>query len=171
MREDFALRDRAFETPLARRWREEKETREREQQAALEAEHQREIEHEALKLKAELASLRFELAMDALRRKAGFNPQQPRMPAGNPDGGQWAEGGGGGPGEAADVQPSPEPDRTRVAQYSFGTLIGQSRLRDGWMCFYKFSFGTIMVRGATLGCSLRVPAAAVSHGTLIANDN
>jgi hypothetical protein len=32
--------------------------------------------------------------------KANFNPNQPRMPAGNPDGGQWtstsSDGGGGG---------------------------------------------------------------------------
>ncbi|MGH6826427.1 hypothetical protein [Methyloceanibacter sp.] len=27
--------------------------------------------------------------------KAVFNPNQPRVPAGNPDGGQWAGGGGG----------------------------------------------------------------------------
>jgi len=31
-----------------------------------------------------------------LRGKAGFRPEQPRVPAGNPDGGQWADGGGGG---------------------------------------------------------------------------
>lgn len=29
-----------------------------------------------------------------LRLKAGFRPDQPRVPAGNPDGGQWADGGG-----------------------------------------------------------------------------
>jgi hypothetical protein len=28
-------------------------------------------------------------------RKAGFDPNQPRMPASNPDGGQWTSGGGG----------------------------------------------------------------------------
>ena len=28
--------------------------------------------------------------------KAGFNPAQPRVPAGNPAGGQWGPGGGGG---------------------------------------------------------------------------
>jgi len=66
MRKDFALRDRAFETPMARRWREEQEAREREEQERLEAEHQREIEREALEIKAELAALRVELA---LRRK------------------------------------------------------------------------------------------------------
>jgi Bacterial CdiA-CT RNAse A domain len=27
-------------------------------------------------------------------RKAGFDPNQPRVPAGNPDGGQWTDGGG-----------------------------------------------------------------------------
>src|SRR5947209_20101030 len=87
MREDFALRDRAFEPPLARRWRKEQEERAREEQDALEAKHQREREREALKLKAELASLRFELPMHQLRRKAGYNSNQPRVPAGNPDGG------------------------------------------------------------------------------------
>jgi len=82
LRHDFMLRDLAFETPLARRLRKEKEAREREEQEALEAEHQAEIEREALKLKAELASLRFELVMAEFRRKASFNQNQPRVPAG-----------------------------------------------------------------------------------------
>lgn len=30
----------------------------------------------------------------ALAEKAGFNPDQPRVPAGNPDGGQWTGSGG-----------------------------------------------------------------------------
>ena len=30
--------------------------------------------------------------------KAGFNPNQPRVPAGNPDGGEWTGSGGGGGG-------------------------------------------------------------------------
>jgi hypothetical protein len=33
-------------------------------------------------------------------RKAGFNPNQPRVPAGNPDGGQWTDSGGGGGGDS-----------------------------------------------------------------------
>jgi len=173
LRHDFMLRDRAFETPLARRLRKEQEAREREEQEHLEAEHQAEIEREALKLKAELASLRFELVMAEFRRKASFNQNQPRVPASSPDGGQWSSDGVGRPGEAADVEPSPEPDRTRVAQYSIGTLIGQSRVQGrGWVCFYKFSFGTVMVQGPTnLQCQTWVPAAGVSHGKLIANDN
>jgi hypothetical protein len=39
-----------------------------------------------------LAALRFETALIRYVnacRKAGFNPNQPRMPAGNPQGGQW----------------------------------------------------------------------------------
>ena len=36
------------------------------------------------------------LARFALATKAGFKPDQPRVPAGNPDGGQWTGGGGGG---------------------------------------------------------------------------
>lgn len=39
------------------------------------------------------ALLRLRVAV--LRSKAGFNPDQPRVPAGNPDGGQWTSGGGG----------------------------------------------------------------------------
>jgi hypothetical protein len=34
----------------------------------------------------------------ALARRANFNPNQPRAPRGNPDGGQWTDGGGGGSG-------------------------------------------------------------------------
>ena len=34
--------------------------------------------------------------------KAGFNPDQPRMPAGNPDGGQWSKEEGGGDAEPVD---------------------------------------------------------------------
>ena len=33
-----------------------------------------------------------------LFRKGGFNPNQPRVPRGNPTGGQWTDGGGGGGG-------------------------------------------------------------------------
>ena len=33
-------------------------------------------------------------------RKAGFDPNQPRVPAGSPDGGQWTDRGGGGGGDS-----------------------------------------------------------------------
>lgn len=37
-------------------------------------------------------------------RKANFDPNQPRVPAGNPDGGQWTSGGGGGSAAGDDSQ-------------------------------------------------------------------
>ena len=74
----------AFEPWQARRLREQNEARERE----LEAEHEREIERAALELKAELAALRVELLWAELRRKAGFDPDQPRD-----EQGRWTDSG------------------------------------------------------------------------------
>ena len=39
-----------------------------------------------------LAQVKYELAWRRLCRKYGYNPNQPRVPAGNPDGGQWTNG-------------------------------------------------------------------------------
>jgi hypothetical protein len=49
--------------------------------------------------------------------KTNFDPNQPRVPAGNPDGGEWTDGGGGG--------------STRLAQARPGRGSGQVRLRSG----------------------------------------
>jgi hypothetical protein len=51
---------------------------------------------ELLKLKSELDRLlllRTAIRLEQPRRKAGFNPAQPRVPAGNPDGGEWTSDG------------------------------------------------------------------------------
>lgn len=55
------------------------------------------IESGLLRLKWLRAATRFELAMRRHDRalKAGFNPDQPRVPAGVPEGGQWTDDGGG----------------------------------------------------------------------------
>ena len=56
-------------------------------------------EAERLKRKSDAAWEKFIAAFDRhwdACRKAGFNPAQPRVPAGNPDGGQWTSGGAGG---------------------------------------------------------------------------
>ncbi len=45
-----------------------------------------------LKAKSEMAALAMRASLLLLRVKAGFNPNQPRVPAGNPDGGQWTDG-------------------------------------------------------------------------------
>ncbi|MGA7458272.1 MAG: hypothetical protein WBW51_13265 [Methyloceanibacter sp.] len=39
--------------------------------------------------------------------KANFDPNQPRVPAGNPDGGQWTSTGGGGEDAASSLSRSP----------------------------------------------------------------
>jgi hypothetical protein len=56
-----------------------------------------------LRLKAELAEVsaglklrRFFRDLAERRLSKAYNPDQPRVPAGNPDGGQWTSGGGGG---------------------------------------------------------------------------
>jgi len=173
-RHDFMLRDRAFETPLARRMRKEQEAREREEQERLEAEHREEIEREALAMKAGLAPLRVELVWAELRwkaecverkrradiawerfkatfmrgdfaprGKANFNPDQPRMPAGNPDGGQWADGGSGaGPRDEQSLEQQSPGLTTAAGQEQRGDLPQleaianhpsiRSRIDDAW---------------------------------------
>ncbi|MGH6768373.1 MAG: hypothetical protein ACRECO_05050, partial [Xanthobacteraceae bacterium] len=74
---------------------------------------------ELLRMRAELAEIRFELRMRELRRKANFNPKQPRVPTGNPDGGQWTSDGGGLPINDSRVISDASPDPVRSgAQYA-----------------------------------------------------
>jgi hypothetical protein len=46
------------------------------------------------RLRFELAAMDMEVKLLRLRTKAGFDPNQPRVPAGDPDGGQWTGVGG-----------------------------------------------------------------------------
>jgi len=75
--------------------------------AEQDAERAWEAECAERKFRADIAWERFKLALVrrefALRSKAGFNPGQPRVPAGNPDSGQWTgEGGSGAQGSSSD---------------------------------------------------------------------
>lgn len=57
----------------------------------------RRLEKACRDIKYQLAAVRFETALirDAVvSRKAGFNPNEPRVPAGSPEGGQWTTEGG-----------------------------------------------------------------------------
>ena len=56
-----------------------------------------EIRLPLLHVRCELAALKVYLALKrlALSHKAGFNPAQLRIPAGQPGGGQWTDGDGG----------------------------------------------------------------------------
>ena len=53
------------------------------------------IESGLLRLKWHAAALRFEIALRRhdLALKGGYNPDEPRVPRGNPDGGQWTSDG------------------------------------------------------------------------------
>jgi hypothetical protein len=63
-----------------------------------------------VRLRDELDKIAFELKYRRLMRKAGFNPDQPRVPAGQHEGGQWtSEGGGGG---ISGGEPSSQGDET-----------------------------------------------------------
>lgn len=50
-------------------------------------------QHELASLRGARASLRLDLALSRVRRALGlkYRPDQPRVPAGNPDGGQWTD--------------------------------------------------------------------------------
>ena len=67
---------------------------------AAEAARERELEEERaelLALRREFEELRAQIEAERTRRALkAFNPNQPRVPAGNPDGGQWTSGDGGG---------------------------------------------------------------------------
>lgn len=73
---------------------------------------------EILQFKAHVQGLRLARAMEAFGRAASeraYNPDQPRVPAGNPDGGQWTSLFGGSPGERDEVQDSTAGDWIEVA--------------------------------------------------------
>jgi hypothetical protein len=66
----------------------------------------RRLRRKELELKCELAALAVKEVFGRYFeqcRKAGFNPNQPRVPAGNPDGGQWTSEGGVGRVRLADA--------------------------------------------------------------------
>jgi len=138
-----------------------------EEKAAAEQAERDAFEREILHLRWELKKLKRERELRRFRRK--YSPDQPRVPAGNPGGGQWTDGGTSG----TNPQAASTSDLARVAQYSFGKLIGKAQIPGrGWMCFYRFDFGTVMVPGLTnLGCQNMITSAGVVHGVLIANDN
>ncbi len=77
-------------------------------------------EEKQLQRRAELAAIRrdCEEMAEALRKvcrelcKAGFNPDEPRVPAGNPDGGQWTRESGNGVSSDSPVVSDATPDNT-----------------------------------------------------------
>jgi hypothetical protein len=60
------------------------------------AAEQDEFEREVLRLRHDFAKLKLEYELRRFQQK--YSPDQPRVPAGNSDGGQWTSGGGSGAG-------------------------------------------------------------------------
>jgi HK97 family phage portal protein len=83
-----------------------------------------------------------------------YSPDQPRVPAGSPEGGQWTA--------QSTVAGGPE----------YGTLLGENLVHisrgGGKDCFYWFSYGVVAIRqSATFACPDRIPWFAATHGRLI----
>jgi hypothetical protein len=122
-------------------------------------------------LRHRVVSMQLGVKLSRLRLALGaYDPTQPRVPAGNPDGGQWTDGGGADARQRARAT-SRARERQRLAQYSMGVLIAELRYSGGRDCVYRFDFGRVVVPGPrNFPCPREVPAAAVSHGRLL-NDN
>jgi hypothetical protein len=76
------------------------EQRQAEEEEARIAAEQEAMRETLLWLRRELAEVKFALAMRRIAHK--YDPNQPRTPKGNPDGGQWTQDGGGDAGKDGD---------------------------------------------------------------------
>lgn len=85
-------------------------------EAALERERL-EFLDECFRLKALLAKIKAELDVKA-PHPSGYNPDQPRVPAGNPDGGQWTRDGG-----STQLAANEKPPRPSAG--GFGLVFGE----------------------------------------------
>ena len=77
--------------------------------------------HAAIRM--EFAALRCMLAL-----KAGFDPNQPRVPAGRPEGGQWTDSGSGGSNARRVAEPSSESADARSQRRKQHVLAGGGAL-------------------------------------------
>lgn len=101
-----------------------------------------------------------------------FDPDQPRVPAGNSDGGQWTGEDTQVDSVAEDTADLDAVPRMRFAQGEVGALVGQAIVHvgrgGGKDCFYKFSYGIVALRQmANFACAQTVPWFAATHGRLI----
>jgi hypothetical protein len=93
-------------------------------------------------LRVKLALLRFE----ELHRKAGFNPDQPRVPAGNPDGGQWTGDGGGSVRIRLAASDKPRLDRGTMAAIAVQLakrIVDAYRSENGLWDLFQSRIGTV----------------------------
>ncbi|AVO44043.1 hypothetical protein C6569_02610 [Phreatobacter cathodiphilus] len=86
-----------------------------------------------------IADLRWDILVlkTALRLHRRYDPDQPRVPAGSPDGGQWTNGGGSSPREMTMRRGTPLSQATpaqlaviAVLQARADAIVARVRLRD-----------------------------------------
>jgi hypothetical protein len=92
---------------------------------------------------ADLKTIRLERRVAAMRREEpgqlprdvdarhGFDPNQPRVPAGHSDGGRWTSSGGGGDDRTVMSDATPDNDWKPGAQYATGPRRGPVLVRIG----------------------------------------
>lgn len=91
----------------------------------------RRLRQKQLEFKCELAALAVKDVFGRYFeqcRKAGFNPNQPRAPAGNADGGQWTSEGGGGLNDSRVISDAVDSVWIPGAQYAAGPRGPRDRL-------------------------------------------
>jgi hypothetical protein len=122
-----------------------------------------------IRLRYETVAMRLQLNLREVRDarlELHYSPDQPHVPAGSPDGGQWT-------GDETTVRLATSHPRhvAALGGYNMGRLVTQFMTSDGRRCVYQFDFGTIVVPGPNnLSCSPITPSAAVEHGHRL-NDN
>ncbi|MFC5394471.1 hypothetical protein [Bosea vestrisii] len=87
------------------------------------------LRHRLVSLKAQTRLLRHELA-----RK--YNPDQPRVPAGNADGGQWTSGGGGGGATPTGTDVPGDLGSAFSAALNFSDVVPDTSGEESW-AFYQ----------------------------------
>ena len=143
-----------------------KEAQEDEARARAAAE-QEALEREILALRHDFAKLKLEYELRRFQRK--YSSNQPRVPAGNPDGGQWV-GAFNVPAQRP-AQSETQPRPTVLAQPGFGRLVAEIPVPGGRRCVYNFGPISVVAPGPTnFSCPSRAHWSAVTHGRLL-NDN
>jgi len=103
-------------------------------------------------------------ALASLLRK--FDPNQPRVPAGSSDGGQWTDGGGGGGSGSVGDQ------IVRIASAGIATLVAELPYTGGGRyCVYDIGGRHVIIPGPNYAaCMPWTTYAGTWHGTLL-NDS
>jgi hypothetical protein len=99
-------------------------------------------------LRCDLAALRVQFAALKLQRQLkAYDPSQPRMPAGSPEGGRWTSGGGGS-GNAAQTSDNGQDsagDLPANREFQIATPISPERERECELQFDRDIFHCNMV--------------------------